>query len=136
MENTFEEHIIVKNSHIHGYGIFTTTFIPANSKIMVIEGDVISGEECERRENEEHNVYIFWNGDNYIDTINSEKIKYINHLCECNCEIHDKDERSLWLVASRNISAGEELSIDYGYDEIYENCHCTFCEEKVESTQN
>ncbi len=131
MKNTFEQFIIVKESPIHGYGIFTSGLIPEGSKIMLIEGEVISGDECERRENEEENVYIFWNGDTYIDTVHTEKIKFINHMCDCNCEVEDNDETSLWLVAARDIEAGEELTIDYGYDEIYENCHCAFCEEKV-----
>ena len=123
----YERFIRVKESKIHGRGIFTSVDIPRGSYIMVIEGEVISGEECERRENEEDNVYIFWNGDNYIDTVMTEKIKYINHKCSCNCEVLDKDESSLWLAAYRNIKAGEELTIDYGYDEIYEYCKCSLC---------
>lgn len=124
-----EENIIVKPSGIHGDGIFTTTDIPEGTRIMVISGEVIGAEECERRENEENNVYIFWNGDNYIDVSKTDKIKYVNHNCDANCHIEDRDENSLWLVASRDIRSGEELTIDYGYDEIYESCSCGGCEE-------
>ncbi len=127
MLNDFEKDIVVKESIIHGKGIFTKVDIPESSRIMVIAGEVISGNECERREDEENNVYIFWNGDNYIDTAKTEKIKYINHLCDCNCDVLDRDERSLWLIAYRDIKAGEELTIDYGYDEIYEYCKCALC---------
>ncbi len=123
----YEKFIHVKESPIHGKGIFTSVDIPEGSHIMVIQGDVISGNECERREEEENNVYIFWNGDTYIDTVNTEKIKYINHLCDCNCDVIDRDENSLWLIAYRDIKAGEELTIDYGYDEIYEWCKCALC---------
>jgi uncharacterized protein len=126
MERYFEDLLEAKESAIHGKGIFTTVDIPEDSIIMVISGDVISGDECERRE-ELGNVYIFWNGDTYIDVENTDKIKYINHNCDCNCEVDDNDDSSLFLIASRNISAGEELTIDYGYEEIYEMCKCSFC---------
>lgn len=122
-----EEYVIVKDSGIHGKGIFITKDVPEGASIMVIAGEVISGDECERREDEEDNVYIFWNGDTYIDTAMTEKIKYINHNCDFNCDVLDRDESSLLLVAYRDIKAGEELTIDYGYDEIYEYCNCSLC---------
>ena len=31
------------------------------------------------------------------------------------------------LCANRDIQPGEELTIDYGYDEIYEQCSCVVC---------
>ncbi len=125
--NFLDENIVVKKSDIEGLGIFTTVEIPKGMPIMVISGEVISEDECVRRENEEDNVYIFWNGDNYIDTKNTEKIKYINHNCDFNCDVLDHDSESLLLVAYKNIKAGEELTIDYGYEDIYENCRCSTC---------
>ena len=95
---TLEKNIYIMESEIHGEGIFTSIDIPAGEKIMVISGEVISAEECVRRENEEDNVYIF-----------------------------DRDSKSLYLVAFRDIKKGEELTIDYGYDEIYEYCNCSKC---------
>ena len=124
--HTIENNIYVKNSVIHGSGLFSAVDIPKGQMIMVICGDVISGEECELRE-AEGNVYIFWNGDNYIDTALTDKIKYINHNCEYNCLVEDRDDNSLYLTAAREIKAGEELTIDYGYEEIYESCTCNVC---------
>jgi uncharacterized protein len=132
--NNFEQSIIVRESDIHGKGLFSSIFIPAGEQIMLIKGETISGEECERRENEEENVYIFWNGDDcFIDTSATEKIKYINHNCEYNCDVADNDEESLILIASRNIMPGDELTIDYGYEEIYEECNCSFCMSTAQS---
>jgi uncharacterized protein len=123
-----EKHVIVKKSGIHGRGLFTSIDIPVDTRIMVISGELISSEECVRRENEEANVYIFWlDDDSYIDTAMTKKIKYINHHCDFNCDILDRDESSLYLVAYRNIKKGEELTIDYGYEEIYESCNCDKC---------
>ncbi|HKI77060.1 MAG TPA: SET domain-containing protein [Ignavibacteriaceae bacterium] len=124
----FEEFIYVKSSGIHGAGIFTSVDIPANSKIMDISGEIISGDECERREEEEDNVYIFWyDEETYIDTANTKKIKYINHNCEYNCDIEEADEFGLELITVRGIKAGEEITIDYGYEEIYDDCNCRRC---------
>ncbi|HED37932.1 MAG TPA: SET domain-containing protein [Ignavibacteria bacterium] len=123
----FEKFISVKKSSVHGKGIFTPVDIPRNKIIMPIIGEVISGNECERREDEENNVYIFWNGDTYIDTAMTDKIKYINHNCDFNCDVIERDKNSLSLIAYRNIKAGEELTIDYGYEEIYEDCKCGKC---------
>jgi SET domain-containing protein len=123
----FSEFVRVQESEIHGRGIFTTADIPCGKNIMVIKGEVISEEECIRREENENNVYIFWNEINYIDVNNTDVIKYINHKCDCNCEVDEGDESSLKLIASRDIKIGEELTIDYGYDEIYEYCQCQYC---------
>ena len=125
--NSFlEEYLYVYDSGIHGKGLFTNIDIPENSEIMVIGGELISEEECIERE-AEGNVYIFWNDQNYIDTINTEKIKYINHNCDFNCDVIEEDENGLILIAYREIKAGEELTIDYGYEEIYQSCQCKNC---------
>lgn len=125
--NTFlEDYLDVYDSGIHGKGLFTKIDITENSRIMVIGGELISEEECIERE-AEGNVYIFWNDQNYIDTINTKKIKYINHNCDFNCDVIEADGNGLILIAYRNIKAGEELTIDYGYEEIYQSCQCKNC---------
>ena len=123
----YETKLYVKDSGINGSGLFTSVQIRSGEKIMIIKGEVISGDECERREDLFNNVYIFWNGDTYIDTAETKKIKYINHNCEYNCDVLDRDEESLFLIAVRDIEPDEELTIDYGYEEIYELCRCEIC---------
>lgn len=125
----WEESVIVRSSNIEGSGIFTKADIPGNELVMIIQGEVITGKECERREEEDDNVYIFWNGRYYIDTNNTAKIKYINHSCDPNCDVLDRDKESLNLVSCREIKAGEEITMDYGYDEIYDICACDLCRE-------
>lgn len=123
----WEKSVTVKSSKIEGSGIFTKAVIPVNELVMIIQGEVITGKECERREEEDDNVYIFWNGRYYIDTNNTKKIKYINHSCDPNCEVLDRDKESLNLVSCREIKAGEEITMNYGYDEIYDICTCDLC---------
>jgi len=40
--------------------------------------------------------------------------RLINHSCEPNCE-SQKARGRIWIVATRDIAAGEELSYDYGF---------------------
>ncbi len=125
-----EDLLYVTESQIHGAGLFTSVGINKGQKIMIIKGESISGDECERRE-EDGNVYIFWNGETYIDTAMTDKIKFINHNCRYNCDIIDRDEDSLYLIAARYIAPDAELTIDYGYEEIYELCCCEICSDYV-----
>jgi uncharacterized protein len=117
------EYIIVKSSPIEGSGIFAGKSFEKDERVMIIAGEVISADECMRREDEENNVYIFWQDDNtFIDTANSGKIRYINHSCRANCYVIERDADSLWLMAAQNIAVGEEITIDYDFEEIYEMC--------------
>lgn len=127
LSENFESKVSVLSSSIHGLGIFTVTEIPENKTIMEISGEIIDEKECVRRENEENNVYIFWNGDSYIDAAESDKIRYINHCCDPNCEVVEDNNKRLYLKSIRKIISGEELTIDYGYPEIYKECGCLYC---------
>lgn len=129
-EKLLEDFLYIAESNIAGKGLFTSINIFEHQKILVISGEVIDEEECLRREIEENNVYIFWNEHSYIDTLKTNKIKYINHSCKPNCYVASRDENSLFLVALTNIQPNEELTIDYGYEEIYEDCKCNYCRSK------
>ena len=134
MKDTIKSHLVeVRNSGIHGYGIFAIEDIAPGELLLIIEGEVISKDEALRRELEEGNVYIFYNGNSFIDTLKTEKIKFINHCCEPNSEVQDRSSSSLKLVSLRPILKGEEITIDYGFEEIYEQCNCVVCTEKKSS---
>ncbi|MCU7495816.1 MAG: SET domain-containing protein [Ignavibacteria bacterium] len=131
MKKTEKSHLIeVQNSGIHGNGLFAVENIEPEELLFIIRGEIIDESEALRREVEEQNVYIFYNGDSFIDTIKTDKIKYINHSCEPNCEVMDGDVFSLKLVAIKPIRKGEELTIDYGYEEIYQECNCNVCSKR------
>lgn len=126
---SFTRSLFVGESEIHGTGLFTIAAIRKDQAIMEIDGELIDDDECIRREELNNNVYIFYKTDReYIDTENTDKIKFINHNCENNCEIDENKSGKLILIANRDIRSGEELTIDYGYDEIYEDCSCRKCE--------
>ncbi|MGB7599172.1 MAG: SET domain-containing protein-lysine N-methyltransferase, partial [Candidatus Sulfotelmatobacter sp.] len=50
---------------------------------------------------------------------------YLNHSCDPNCEV-DEIKNRVWILAIRNIAAGEELLWDYNLydDDDPAPCHC------------
>lgn len=128
------DYIVVKDSPIHGKGIFAGKPCKEGEVLMIVAGETIDAKECERREEEDGNVYIFYNGDDcYIDTDKTRKIRYINHNCTPSAIVEDRDRDSLYLVAARDIAVGEEITIDYGYEEIYDQCKqaTPFCNKPI-----
>jgi len=127
--------LIVKESSVHGKGLFSKIDYKEEEIITIIQGEGINADECVRRENEEDNVYIFYKDeDEYIDASNQTKLKYLNHSCDYNCDIDEDENGNLVLYAITDISSGEELTIDYGYEEIYQYCSCSNCENKSEQS--
>lgn len=89
MVNYTEKKVIVKESEIHGYGLFADQMIGSNHSIIEYVGDVVSEDEYEERKEqyEDEGIaekYIMKLGDDqYIDaTINGNDSRYINHSCE------------------------------------------------------
>ena len=122
----------VKKSNVHGEGLFSEKYFDSGQVITKIDGELIDADECVRRE-AEGNVYIFWKSDDeYIDVSEWPFLRYINHACDYNCDIEEDEKGNLILIAGKNIQAGDELTIDYGYDEIYEYCSCNECTNKVD----
>ena len=106
----------VGKSRIAGQGLFAAQDIKQGTRILPYFGEKISKDESAQRL-AQGNVYIFtFNAHTDIDgkTLKNTA-RYINHSCDPNCEI-DMTTRAIWIVALRDITAGEELSYNYGYD--------------------
>ena len=126
------DNLTVKDSSVHGMGLFSNVDHKEGQIITKISGELINGDECVRRE-DEGNVYIFYKDeDEYIDAANHSQLRYLNHSCNYNCDIDEDENGNLILFASQSIKSGEELTIDYGYDDIYDYCSCNNCENKTE----
>ena len=118
--------VFVKDSGIHGKGVFAKRDIPKDKKIMEYFGERISKKESNRRGNEQMEkaardkkvgaVYIFDLNDKWdIDGNVPENIaRFANHSCDENCEAYNIDDR-IFYYSSKKIKAGEEILIDYGY---------------------
>jgi uncharacterized protein len=114
-------------SPIAGQGLFAGQEIRQGTKILRYIGEKITQEESDRRL-AAGNVYIFGLDECYALDGSTPKntARSINHSCEPNCHT-EQFGRIIWIVAIRDIQAGEELTYNYGYelnDEPAEPCHC------------
>lgn len=127
----------VRDSPIHGRGVYALRDISAEEKIIEYVGEIIGKAESEKRGNKQLRhatvtgdaaVYIFSLNKTYdIDgNFPWNTARLINHSCEPNCQAWSQG-RKIFIHAIKEIQAGEELSFDYGFDvECYEDhpCHC------------
>lgn len=81
-------------------------------------GERISKQESLRR-CEVNNEYIFALDDRFdLDgDIPENPARYLNHSCAPNCDAELRQGR-IWIVARRDVRAGEELTFNYGFDLI------------------
>jgi SET domain-containing protein len=117
----------IGTSRIAGQGLFAEQDIRQSTKIIRYIGEKITQEESDRRL-AAGNVYIFGLNEQYaIDGDTPKNIaRFINHACDPNCQT-EQFGNTIWIVAIKDIAAGEELTYNYGYeidDEPPEPCHC------------
>lgn len=116
----------VKNSKIHGRGLYATKDIEEGTDIIQYVGEKITKKEStkralaweeEARATGDGLVYIFELDDKYdIDgRLWDNPAKYMNHSCDGNCEAINYDGE-IWITAIKDIKKGDELVYDYGYD--------------------
>lgn len=114
-------------SHIAGQGLFAGQDIKQGTKIIRYIGQKITQAESHRRL-AAGNVYIFGLNERYAldGDIPKNTARFVNHSCVPNCHT-EQFGNTIWIVAIRDIPAGEELTYNYGYevnDEPAEPCHC------------
>lgn len=132
--------ILVRNSAIHGRGVYARGPIPSGTRVIEYQGERITKAESLRREErrlakiargEDGCVYIFdLNKRHDIDgSAVWNTARLINHSCEPNCRSEILRGR-IWIIATRDIAEGEELTFDYGY--AYAECrnHPCLCGKK------
>ena len=117
--------LVFQQSPIHGTGGFARRNIPGGTRIIEYVGPKISKAESMAR-CEENNQYIFSLNDHQdIDgNVEWNPARYINHSCTPNCDA-ELDADRVWIVANRDIRAGEEVAFNYGFDlEEYKEYPC------------
>ncbi|MGA0800686.1 MAG: SET domain-containing protein, partial [Steroidobacteraceae bacterium] len=130
--------IQVRNSKIHGKGVFAAKRIPKGTRIIEYIGERISHKEADDRyadhdPNDNHTFLFIVDRKTVIDGgRKGNAARYINHSCDGNCESAIA-ERRVFIDAARDIAKGEELGYDYeigrdksdppNVDEIYA-CRC------------
>jgi SET domain-containing protein len=114
-------------SPIHGTGAFAKSDIPARTRVVEYSGERIDKEESLRR-CAAGNEFIFALNDDWdLDgSVPWNQARFLNHSCEPNCEAERVGEQ-IWIIAIRDIPAGEELTFNYGYslvDYREHECRC------------
>jgi SET domain-containing protein len=119
----------IGKSRIAGKGLFAGQAIKKDTIISRYMGTKISKAQSARAL-AHGNAYICYLNDRYdIDgnTLQNPP-RYINHSCDPNCALQTT-ARAIWVVALRDIWAGEELTHQYNYEydpERYTDFPC-FC---------
>ncbi len=119
--------LIIRSSGIHGIGCYTTAPIAKGTQVIEYTGPRISIEEGDRRYDGKDVTYLFGVPDKDVLIDGNGMAAFINHGCDPNCETEDDDEGRVWIVALRDIAAGEELSYDYRMYDGPENDHA-YCD--------
>ena len=105
--------IEVRQSGVHGRGVYTTQVIPKGMRIIEYAGERVSWEAAPDKANDPHTFnFGLENGDVINPEIGGNDARWINHSCNPNCEAIEEDDR-IFIYAMRNIQAGEELLYDY-----------------------
>src|SRR6266404_4383718 len=117
----------VRESRIHGSGLFATTDIAKNEIVAVKGGHVISREELREITPRLGPVEIQIDDHLFIAPVTSEErecsMLYSNHSCDANLGMRGE----ITFVAMRNIRAGEELTHDWATtddDDYSVACKC------------
>jgi uncharacterized protein len=127
-KNGREPLYVVRNSHIHGRGVFAARRIRKGTRIVEYTGQRISNDEADRRYDDtrmrRHHTFLFTLDsktviDGAIKTGGGDA-SFINHSCEPNCEAVITD-RKIFIHALRTIEPGEELAYDYQYERTGKN---------------
>jgi len=108
----------VRNSRIHGRGVFAARRIRKGTRIMEYLGDRISHAAADARyedhdPNDNHTFLFIVDKNTVIDAgVSGNEARFINHSCDGNCESVIQRSR-VYIEAVRTIQPGEELGYDY-----------------------
>ena len=130
--------IKVRNSPVHGRGVFAVAPIAKGTRILEYLGDRVSHAAADARyddhdENDNHTFLFIVDKHTVIDAgVGGNDARFINHQCAGNCGSVIENRR-VFIDAVRNIEPGQELGYDYeigrdkddppNVDEIYA-CRC------------
>lgn len=110
--------IKVRNSKIHGKGVFAAKRIPKGTRVIEYLGDRISHAEADARyedhdPNDNHTFLFIVDKKTVIDAgVGGNAARFINHSCDGNCESVIEDRR-VFIETTRVVQKGEELGYDY-----------------------
>ncbi|CAB3726899.1 SET domain-containing protein [Paraburkholderia rhynchosiae] len=127
--------IAVRNSTIHGKGVFALRQIAAGERIIEYKGELTGWRRAAaRQQSQAGHTFVFGLSDGRVidGSRHGNSARFLNHACVPNCEAIEAGNR-VFIYALRDILPGDELFIDYGLSvdgEVDEDirahyaCHC------------
>jgi SET domain-containing protein len=117
----------VRESQIHGRGLFATAAIAKDEIVVVKGGHIVTREQLEEIKTRLGPVEIQIDDDLFIAPVTDEErelsMLYSNHSCDANLGMRGE----ITFVAMRDIRAGEELTHDWcttDDDDYSVECNC------------
>ena len=108
----------VRDSTLHGLGVFAAHRIRKGTRIIEYLGERVSHAEADRRyehkvAEDAHTFLFIVDSRTVIDAgVDGNEARFVNHACDPNCESVIEDRR-VFIEALRAIEPGEELTYDY-----------------------
>ena len=118
-----------RRSKIHGWGVYATSKISKNTRIIDYAGQKISNQESlkrERRYIRRGHIWCFKVTNRTVRdaAVGGNIARFINHSCHPNAYVHIVGD-VIWIRASRRIRKGEEITYHYNTDgEGLIKCRC------------
>jgi len=110
--------IEVRDSSVHGRGVFAARAIKKGERIIEYLGERVSHKEADRRyelkdENDSHTFLFIVDSRTVIDAgVGGNDARFFNQSCDPNCE-STVEKKRVFIDAMRDIAFGEELTYDY-----------------------
>jgi uncharacterized protein len=115
--------LAIRQSRIHSYGCYATRPIRKGTLIVEYVGERLTCEQADDLYDDFKTTYLFGldGGKHIIDGFGVAA--FVNHSCKPNCGT-DQIRGKMWVIARRDIEAGEELTYDYNLYDGEEDAPC------------
>jgi hypothetical protein len=118
--------LVIGPSRIQGSGVFTAEAMRRGTVLLHInDSRVLDSDHPLRPDHGESLIHRDFLPDGSVVLMQPPE-RHVNHSCDPNCYVYSA-HRERYLIAKRDIAAGEELLIDYAINAIggeYWTCNC------------
>ncbi len=118
--------LIIRSSTIHAAGCYTMRRIRRGERVCEYDGPRFPKKVADERYAQRNLTYLFSFGEDGTVIDGFGTAMFLNHSCDGNCETTEEDGR-IFIVAIRDIAAGEELLYEYNLHDSDDEpgiCYC------------
>jgi SET domain-containing protein len=111
--------VAVRQSLVHGRGVFALRAIPAGQRVFEYRGEVTSWRRAAarfRRSGVPGHTFIFGLADGRVidGSVGGNSARWLNHSCQPNCEAIEDGQGRIFIGTLTDVMPGDELFIVYG----------------------